>query len=129
MLTGGGRGSSHCLRKQNFQKIKQKFENSCPTNCLYVILIPDIYFGGDKCRNFDDFAHLVPKIISAEIYLRRIIAPACRIFISAEFFHIFFAIALGIQLNLIKYKFYPSVVLKISIMNADSDRLKFKLAE
>ena len=38
----------------------------------------EIYFGGDKCRNFDHFAHLVPKYISAEIYLRRI-------FISAEY--------------------------------------------
>ena len=55
----------------------------------------EIYFGGDKCRNFDHFAHLVPKIISAENYLRRIFISAeylsppniylRRIYISAEY--------------------------------------------
>ena len=72
--------------------------------------LPEIYFGGDKCRNFDHFAHLVPKIISAENYLRRIFISAeylsppniylRRIYISAEylsppkFFPIFHSVAL-----------------------------------
>ena len=48
-----------------------------PIPNIYTLL--EIYFGGDKCRNFGHFAdHLVPKIISAENYLRRI-------FISAEY--------------------------------------------
>ena len=45
-----------------------------------IITLLEIYFGGDKCRNFDHFAHLMSKIISAEyliniIYLRRNISP------------------------------------------------------
>ena len=141
MLTGGGRGSSHCLRKKNikisgetFKKLNKNLKISVlqTVYMLYLQFIPDICFGGDKCRNFDDFAHLVLKIISAEIYLRLIIQLQRAEYLSLPNFFTFSLQQLqvvGIQLNLIKYKFYPSVVLKISIMNADSDRLKFKLAE
>ena len=45
---------------------------------LYTLL--EIYFGGDKCRNFTDFGQNVPKFFSAEINLRRI-------FISAEYLY------------------------------------------
>ena len=45
---------------------------------LKLTTLPEIYFGGDKCRNFDHFAQIAPKYISAENYLRRI-------FISAEY--------------------------------------------
>ena len=42
----------------------------------------EIYFGGDKCRNFGCFCQKAPKYISAEIYL----PPLWPKFISAEHF-------------------------------------------
>ena len=53
----------------------------------------EIYFGGDKCRNFDHFAHLVPKIISAENYLRRIFISPDYLY-PPNFFPVFHSVAL-----------------------------------
>ena len=45
---------------------------------IFGVTLLEIYFNGDKCRNFDDFCQIAPKYVSAENNLRRI-------FISAEY--------------------------------------------
>ena len=36
----------------------------------FLATLLEIYFGGDKCRNFGTFCQIAPKIISAENNLR-----------------------------------------------------------
>ena len=37
---------------------------------IHITTLLEIYLGGDKCPNFDHFAQIAPKYISAQIYLR-----------------------------------------------------------
>ena len=62
----GGAGG-HFERRVNVTPLNESLyvtENSNDIDETKLNTLLEIYFGGDRCRNFDDFGHLAPKSIS-----------------------------------------------------------------